>query len=194
MDLQNHIVEDVVAEKITEHDGGGLNTLEVRGLLREFPSTEMAFIFPASVVVPNSTFHVRTNSSREELDRAPRTVFYIELSKVLMVPSSTKLAIVLSYSAGPTGTRPKGTVWAWASGGDVAFSDAMTEAGAHSPSVPSSSVRWVERRTRVPSRRPTSRRGDWRRRRRDTGVTSTYPSCGARAAERVRPAWTSSWG
>ena len=48
MDLQNHIVEDVVAEKITEHDGGGLNTLEVRGLLREFPSTEMAFIFPAS--------------------------------------------------------------------------------------------------------------------------------------------------
>jgi hypothetical protein len=113
VDLQNHIVEDVVAETITEHDDGGFNTLEVRGLLREFPSAEMAFVFPAPVVVPDSSFHVRTNSSREELDRAPGTVFYIELSKALMVRSGTKLAIVLSYGAGPTGTRPKGTVWAW---------------------------------------------------------------------------------
>jgi hypothetical protein len=33
-----------------------------------------------------------------------------------------------------------------------------------------------------------------RSRRREIGVTSTNRSCGARAAERVRPARTSSWG
>jgi len=116
-DLQKHLVHDVLGDKVTKHDDGWFNAMEVRGFLRGHPSAEMAFLFPAPVAIPKSGFRVRTDRAREDLDGAPHIVVYIELSKVQMVRLGSKLGLVLFYGAGPTGTRPKGIYWLWGESG-----------------------------------------------------------------------------
>jgi hypothetical protein len=112
-DLQRHLIDDVLADTVSSHDGEGFNGLEVRRLLRQYPTAEMAFVFPRPVTVPQTKFRVRTATTVDELRGSPHTVFYIELSDVQMVRSDSRLGLILQYGEGPTGTKPKDVVWLW---------------------------------------------------------------------------------
>ncbi len=111
--LERHLVEDVLADDVTDHEDGWFNALEVRGLLRRYPTTEVAFLFPASIPLPNTGFRTRTGGRVEELTHASRSIFYLHVADVQMVRSGQETGLVLDYGSGPTGTPPKGIIWLW---------------------------------------------------------------------------------
>jgi hypothetical protein len=109
-DLQHHLVSNVLSDAAPADEL--FNTSDLQGLIREYPDAEMAFIFPISIRLPASTFHLRSAADRTELKNANHVVFYLELSKVGMVAKGGDIGLTLYYDAGPTRARPAhGSAW-----------------------------------------------------------------------------------
>ena len=118
-EFEAHLIDDVVSNTYREHDDGAVSVADVRDVLRSYPTARVAFLFPAPVALPRSSYRLQMGGDVEELRRAPDVVFYVQLSNVKQVRVAGKLGLVLEYTSWPTGTRPQGIVWMWGKSGTV---------------------------------------------------------------------------
>jgi hypothetical protein len=96
-------------------------TAELHRMLRQFPDAEMVFLFPEPVKLPQSRFQAHLGTSTATLQQANHAVFFLELSRVLMVGTSRKPALVANVFSGPTGTTPANVIWVWGGYGERCF-------------------------------------------------------------------------
>jgi hypothetical protein len=106
--FERHLVDDVLGSKITHHDDGTVNSLEVRALLHhEVPEAHVAFLFPRRVSLPRSPFRAQLGGHLDSLLKAPYPVLYIQIGNVRMARLRKETALVLNYSAWGNGKGPQ---------------------------------------------------------------------------------------
>jgi hypothetical protein len=113
VDLERHLVRDVLADDVADHNDGAINSVELREILRSHPATQMVFLFPAPIALPNTSYNVQMGGAVEDLARASHPVFYMQVSDVRQVGRGKQIGIVLKYASWPTGTPPQGIIWMW---------------------------------------------------------------------------------
>ena len=113
LQLERHLASDILEDSVPAHEDGWFNALEVRALLRKYPTTAMAFAFPKPIELPPSGFRTRSDLCWKSVEHACPPTFYVEVASVTMVRNGRQTALVLDYSAGPAGPPPKGAIWAW---------------------------------------------------------------------------------
>jgi hypothetical protein len=96
-------------------------TADLHRMLRQFPAVEMVFLFPEPLTIPKSPYWARLGTSTAALQVADHPVFFLELSRVQVVGSPTKGALVAHVLSGPTGVTPSNVIWLWGGYGERCF-------------------------------------------------------------------------
>jgi hypothetical protein len=117
LSLESQLANEVLGNAKLAHDGNQLNTREVLSLLRQYPQTEMVFVFPAPIVVPNSRYRARLSETRVPHSRVASSAFQVEISRVVMLRSRRQTALAFGFSSGAVGAPPNGGIWLWGIGG-----------------------------------------------------------------------------
>ena len=148
-ELERTLVDRTLSDKPKAREDW-FNPEEVNELLRRYPATEIAFLFPVPVPIPATRFQVRDKATHAGIDRADHPVFYIEVSDVRV----TDLAVTQPFFSATALVRPErhptASCGSGASGGDSAPSAAEMEFGRP--------IRWVRlwsataHRNRCPAR------------------------------------------
>jgi hypothetical protein len=86
---------------------------DLRAVLPQYADVDLRFAFPVPIALPASRFRAGTAARSKDLDRADHVVFYLEISDVGMVGPASARGLILDGGAGPTGSAPRGVVWAW---------------------------------------------------------------------------------
>ena len=96
-------------------------TVDLRRMLRQFPDVEVVFLFPEPVKIPKNPYWAHVGTSTVALQQADHPVFVLELSRVHMVESSGRGALVANVFSGPTGVTPSTLIWPWGGYGERCF-------------------------------------------------------------------------
>jgi hypothetical protein len=96
-------------------------TAELHKMLRQFPDAEMVFLFPEPVTIPDSPYRAHLGNSTAALQKVDHAVFFLELSRVHMVGTAGKGALVANVFSGPSGATPANVIWLWGGYGERCF-------------------------------------------------------------------------
>jgi hypothetical protein len=97
-------------------------TADLHKMLRQFPEVELVFLFPEPLKLPASPYRVHLGTTTAALQKADHPVFFLELSRVQMVGTAGKGALVANVLSGPSGAAPPSNViWLWGGYGERCF-------------------------------------------------------------------------